>query len=125
MNTTKLIIAAAMVLATAQTFADTAVTYDSSDPQATYADGAVAVSYDGDGAITAITADTDAAGAVSFSGDAMTLSPSGANLSVAPAGSLSFANALNATGASSSSPSRCRVSQLCRCRPPRYRHRPL
>ena len=95
-------VAAAVVVA--RLFAVTSVVYDASDPKTSYADGAVSVSYDGDGAITSITADTDAAGAVSFSGDAMTLSSSEADISVAPAGSLSISNALNATGMSSESP---------------------
>ena len=94
----------AAVFASLEVFAATSVVYDSSDPQTSYADGAVSVSYDDGGAITAISADPVAADGIEFSGDAMTLSPTASAITLGSTGTVTFANSLTAAGASASSP---------------------
>ena len=100
-------IAAAAMAASVAAGATTTVTYDASNPQPSYAGGAVAVTYDG-GTVTGISADATVADGVIFTGDALTFSPGGADVTVPTYGSLTFNNALNATGASSAAPAEVR-----------------
>ena len=90
--------------AAVESFAATSVVYDASDPQTSYANGAVSVSYDGGGAITSITADSTVADGVTFTGDAMTLSSTESSITLSSTGTVTFANSLNAAGASAESP---------------------
>ena len=94
----------AATCASLEIFAATAVVYDSSDPQTSYADGAVSVSYDGSGAITAISADPVAADGIGVSGDAMALSPTASAITLSSTGTVTFANSLTAAGASAANP---------------------
>lgn len=94
----------AVTCASLEIFAATAVVYDSSDPQTSYADGAVSVSYDDGGAITVISADPVAADGIEVSGDAMTLSPAASTITLSSTGTVTFANSLAAAGASAANP---------------------
>ena len=92
--------------AAVESFAATSVVYDASDPQTSYANGAVTMTYDGGGAITSIAADSTVADGVTFTGDAMTIAPGGADVTLPSSGLMTFNNDLNATGASSDNPAK-------------------
>lgn len=94
---------AAAIFAAAAAFAAETVTYDASDPQTSYANGALSVSYD-NGAITSITADPETAGDIDVSGDAMALSSTESAITLSSTGTVTFANSLAAVGASAESP---------------------
>ncbi len=98
-------IAAAAMTASVAAGATTTVTYDASDPQTSYAGGAVTVTYDGSDAITAISATPSSAdGGIDFTGSAMSLSSAETLVSLDSLGTLTFSNALNASGADLETP---------------------
>lgn len=83
--------------------AETAVMWDQSTQPASYADGAMSVTYDA-GNVTAVESDLEKAGGISVSGGDMTLSPDSATFESLSDGTLKLMNSVKQEGASASEP---------------------